>query len=86
MTAKLDEPAKRVYVIAATPFAEDGARDLASTDRMVDFYLSCGVEGITILGMMGESTKPSEEEGQAVTRRILARVAGRVPVVVGVSQ
>ncbi len=85
MTAKLDESAKGIYVIAATPFAENGALDLTSTDRMVDFYLSCGVEGMTILGMMGEATKLSEEESQIVTRRILGRVAGRVPVVVGVS-
>lgn len=85
MTAKLTESAKGVYVIAATPFADDGSIDLVSTDRMVDFYLSCGVEGMTILGMMGEATKLSEEESRTVTRRILSRVAGRVPVVVGVS-
>ena len=85
MTAKLNKSAKGLYVIAATPFAENGALDLASTDRMVDFYLSCGVEGMTILGMMGEATKLSEEESQTVTRRILGRVAGRIPVVVGVS-
>ena len=30
---------KGVFVIAATPFADDGALDLNSTDRLVDFYL-----------------------------------------------
>jgi 4-hydroxy-tetrahydrodipicolinate synthase len=85
MTSKLDESAKGVYVIAATPFADDGALDLTSTERMIDFYLSCGVHGMTILGMMGESTKLSEAESQTVTRCILKRVAGRIPVVVGVS-
>jgi hypothetical protein len=85
MTAKLDESAKGVYVIAATPFADDGALDLTSTERMIDFYLSCGVQGMTILGMMGESTKLSEAESQTVIRCILKRVAGRIPVVVGVS-
>lgn len=85
MTTKLNESANGVYVIAATPFADDGSLDFASTDRMVDFYLSCGVQGMTILGMMGESTKLTEAESQSVTRRILKRVAGRIPVVVGVS-
>jgi 4-hydroxy-tetrahydrodipicolinate synthase len=85
MTAQLNESAKGVYVIAATPFADDGSLDLSSTQRMVDFYLSCGVQGMTILGMMGEATKLTETEGQAVTRCILKRVAGRIPVVVGVS-
>ena len=39
---RLDESAAGVYVIAATPFLPDGALDLDSTDRMVDFYLEKG--------------------------------------------
>ena len=35
---KLEATAKGVYLIAVTPFTENGALDLASTDRMVDFY------------------------------------------------
>lgn len=74
-----------VFVIAATPFAEDGSLDLDSTDRMVDFYLGCGVAGMTILGIMGEAPKLSGEEAAAFARRVLDRTSGRVPVVVGVS-
>jgi 4-hydroxy-tetrahydrodipicolinate synthase len=85
MSTLLNSDAHGVYVIAATPFSEDGAVDLGSIDRMIDFYLSCGVQGMTILGMMGEATKLSEEESQSVTRRILKRIGGRIPVVVGVS-
>jgi 4-hydroxy-tetrahydrodipicolinate synthase len=72
-------------VIAVTPFAETGALDLDSTDRMVDFYLDKGATGLTVLGMMGEAPKLTAEESATVVRRVLARVAGRVPVVVGVS-
>jgi 4-hydroxy-tetrahydrodipicolinate synthase len=82
---RLDETAQGVYVIAVTPFHADGALDLDSTDRMVDFYLSAGATGLTVLGMMGESQKLTIEESQLIVRRILQRVAGRVPVVVGVS-
>jgi 4-hydroxy-tetrahydrodipicolinate synthase len=39
---------------------------------------------MTILGMMGEATKLSEEESRLVVKRMLAR-AGKLPVVVGVS-
>ncbi|MBD3624529.1 MAG: dihydrodipicolinate synthase family protein [Rhodobacteraceae bacterium] len=74
-----------VFVIAATPFAENGALDLESTDRMVDFYLETGVTGMTILGIMGEAPKLAGDESQAFARRVLDRVAGRVPVIVGVS-
>lgn len=82
---KLDANAKGVYLIAVTPFADDGALDLASTDRMVDFYLEQGANGLTILGIMGEATKLTAEESRIFTKQVLKRVNGRVPVVVGAS-
>ncbi len=85
MPAHLSADAKGVYVIAATPFTESGAIDHASIDRLVEFYLGCGVDGMTILGVMGEFQKLSESETDAVARRFLAATAGRIPVVVGVS-
>lgn len=84
-TATLDETAKGVFAITATPFAENGALDLDSTDRMVDFYLECGVSGLTILGIMGEAPKLSGDESAAFAQRILIRLNGKIPVVVGVS-
>lgn len=85
MSHRLDATAAGVYVIAVTPFTEEGRVDEASIDSVVEFYLDKGVTGITILGMMGESHKLSMEESRAVMTRYLARVDGRVPVVVGVS-
>ena len=82
---RLTEDAKGVYVIALTPFTENGALDLESTDRMVDFYLERGATGLTVLGMMGEAQKLTIEESQTYVRRILKRVNDRVPVVAGVS-
>jgi 4-hydroxy-tetrahydrodipicolinate synthase len=83
--AILDESVKGVYIIAVTPFAEDGSLDLASTDSMVDAYLETGATGITILGIMGEATKLTAEESRAFAKRVINRVDGRVPVVVGAS-
>lgn len=81
----LDETAAGVFVIAVTPFADDGALDLESTDRLVEFYLDRGATGLTVLGMMGEAPKLTAAESATFVRRVLARVDGRVPVVVGVS-
>ncbi len=81
----LTEAASGVYVIAVTPFLDDGALDLESTDRMVDFYLDAGATGLTVLGIMGEAPKLTATESALLVKRILDRVAGRVPVVVGVS-
>jgi 4-hydroxy-tetrahydrodipicolinate synthase len=80
-----NEFAKGVYLITVTPFKDNGGLDLDSTDRMVDFYLEHGVTGLTILGIMGEAPKLTAEESRIFVRRVLDRVAGRVPVVVGAS-
>lgn len=83
--AKLDETAKGVYIIAVTPFTDNGTLDLESTDRMVDFYLEKGVTGFTLLGMMGEAPKLTLAESRSFVQRVLRRLNGRVPVVVGAS-
>ena len=82
---QLDESAKGVYVITVTPFSDSGALDLASTDRVVDFYLDKGAHGLTVLGVMGEAPKLTTEEARSYVKRVLARVRDRVPVIVGVS-
>ena len=82
---QLDATARGVFLITVTPFTDDGALDLESTDRMVDFALDCGVTGLTVLGIMGEATKLTADESRVFVKRVLARVAGRVPVVVGAS-
>lgn len=82
---RISEATRGAFVIAPTPFTDDGAVDLASVDRLVDGYLAAGVAGITILGIMGEATKLLPDESQAITERFLARVQGRVPIIVGVS-
>lgn len=82
---KLDESAAGVFIISATPFDDSGALDLDSADRMVEFYIEKGVSGITILGVMGEAPKLAPDESEAFLTRVLQRTAGRVPVIVGVS-
>jgi 4-hydroxy-tetrahydrodipicolinate synthase len=81
----LDESASGVFIISATPFTESGALDLESAERLVDFYIDKGVTGITVLGMMGEAQKLAADESEAFLTRVLRRVNGRVPVIVGVS-
>ncbi len=81
---RISAESKGVYIIAVTPFHDDGAIDTASVDRMVDFYMDKGADGLTILGMMGEAPKLTQQESIDVTRQVIARAAGK-PVVVGVS-
>ncbi|MEJ8847733.1 dihydrodipicolinate synthase family protein [Variovorax rhizosphaerae] len=78
------EHAKGLYVVAQTPFAADGAIDLASVDTLCDFYLQHGASGLTVLGVAGEAGKLSQEESIAVAGRYIQRAQGK-PVIVGVS-
>jgi 4-hydroxy-tetrahydrodipicolinate synthase len=80
----LDSSASGVYVIAPTPFHDDGQIDERSTDRMTDFFLESGVTGITVLGQMGEAPKLDHQESVAIVSRVIKR-GKNVPVVVGVS-
>src|SRR5258705_8497927 len=83
-TGKLSEAAKGVYIIAATPFTDDGALDLQSVDTLTDFDLRGGVHGFTLLGMMGEAHKLTADESIDVVKRVIRR-AGHRQVIVGVS-
>ena len=75
--------AKGVYVIAPTPFHADGRIDESSIDRMCDFFVKAGVDGMTLLGQLGEAPKMAHDESVAIVKRVLARV--KLPIVVGVS-
>jgi 4-hydroxy-tetrahydrodipicolinate synthase len=80
----LDETARGVYVIAPTPFHADGRIDEASTDRMTDFFLEAGCDGMTILGVMGEAPKLDQADALDLSKRIIRR-AGKANIIVGVT-
>jgi 4-hydroxy-tetrahydrodipicolinate synthase len=74
-----------VCTITLTPFTEGGDVDLESIDSLAGLYLDSGVYGLTILGIMGEAHKLSDEERSMVVGRYIEAARGRVPVVVGCS-
>ncbi len=78
------ESAKGLYVVAQTPFDDQGVVDLESVESLADFYLKHGAAGLTVLGVAGESVKLTADEALQVVQRYLKRSQGR-PVVVGVS-
>jgi 4-hydroxy-tetrahydrodipicolinate synthase len=74
-----------VWNIVPTPFTPAGDLDLASVRRLTDFAIGTGVDGLTVLGVMGEAPKLSDTERTAVIEASLAAAAGRRPVCVGIS-
>jgi 4-hydroxy-tetrahydrodipicolinate synthase len=74
-----------VWNIVPTPFTDDGSLDVPSLATLTDFVVDRGVDGMTILGVLGEAAKLSDAERLAVIDGVIDRAAGRVPVCVGVS-
>jgi 4-hydroxy-tetrahydrodipicolinate synthase len=75
-----------VYPAATTQFKEDLAIDLAQTQRVVDNLVKDGVHGIIAMGTVGENNSLDAAEKQTVLRAVTEVVAGRVPVITGVSE
>ena len=74
---------KGVYAILATPFDARCKIDFESLKSLVEFELKAQVHGITILGILGEVLRLSEDERRQVTKTVVDQVHGRVPVVSG---
>ncbi|MFQ5855430.1 MAG: dihydrodipicolinate synthase family protein [Anaerolineae bacterium] len=74
-----------VYNITPTPFQPDGSLDESSLARLTDFIINTGVNGMTILGVLGESSKVSEAERERIVAVVLEAADGRVPICVGTS-
>lgn len=73
-----------VIPILATPFHDDESLDLDSLRRMIAFNKAAGVSGVTLLGLLGESNRLSDDD----RARIIAagiEAADGMPVIVGTS-
>ena len=56
---------------------------MASWDRLLDFHLAEGTDGIVIAGTTGESPSLTIEEIEELTRRAVDRCGGKFQVIVG---
>ena len=73
------------YTIAPTPFAPDGSIDRASIATMVEFLIGLGVQGITMLGVMGEVDKLGDAERDLIIDDVVTANRGRVKICIGTS-
>lgn len=79
------EALRGVWNIVPTPFLPDGGLDAASLPRLVRFVRETGVDGMTILGVLGEAGRLGDAERSLVLDTVLAASDGAIPVCVGVS-
>ena len=79
------KPFQGVIPILATPFHDDERLDMESWHRLLEFMAGLGVDGLTILGVLGESNRLNDHEREALISSAVKVVAGRVPIIVGTS-
>ena len=75
---------KGLGVALITPFMENGAVDFAAVARIVDNLVAGGADYILVLGTTGETPTLTTDERKALIRFVKERVAGRLPLMVGV--
>ncbi|SFK36287.1 4-hydroxy-tetrahydrodipicolinate synthase [Methylophaga sulfidovorans] len=70
-------------VALVTPMQADGALDVDSLRKLVEFHISQGTDAIVAVGTTGESATLSVEEHCDVIRLVVEQVNGRIPVIAG---
>ena len=78
-------PFKGIIAYPITPFTENEAVDIPLFKQLVERLVASGSHGIAPLGSTGVLPYLSDGEKEAVTEATLQQVAGRVPVLAGVS-
>lgn len=70
-------------VALVTPMDSRGNLDWQALDRLIDFHLVEGTDGIVAVGTSGESATLDMDEHKEFIRRVVEKVAGRIPVIAG---
>ncbi|HXB34550.1 MAG TPA: 4-hydroxy-tetrahydrodipicolinate synthase, partial [Puia sp.] len=71
-------------VALITPFQADTSVDYGALAKVIDHVIAGGVEYVVTLGTTGETPTLSKEEKKQIALFTYEKVAGRVPVVVGI--
>lgn len=70
-------------VALITPMDEHGKIDFDALQRLVDFHLSSGTNGIVVAGTTGEATTLSDDEFRQLLSHVVAQVDSSIPVLAG---
>jgi len=84
----MSNPAPRFHGIIpplATPLLDRDTLDVAGLERLVEHVLAGGVHGLFVLGTTGEGPALPPAVRRGIVEHTVRQVAGRVPVLVGIS-
>ena len=81
----LPKPLRGIIPPMITPLSDRDTLDHAGLEHLLEHLLAGGVEGLFILGTSGEGPSLSHRLRCELIERVCDQVAGRVPVLVGVT-
>lgn len=70
-------------VALVTPMDEHGRIDFGALQRLVDFHLSSGTNGVVVAGTTGESATLDEDEFKQLLSQVVSQVDSQIPVIAG---
>lgn len=74
---------KGSIVALITPMDALGEIDYQGLEKLIEFHLSEGTDGLLVLGTTGESSTLTPEEEEEILRFTVAKVNKRIPVIAG---
>ncbi|MGV3640286.1 MAG: dihydrodipicolinate synthase family protein [Adhaeribacter sp.] len=78
-------PLRGIIVPMVTPLLDNGTLDAVGLERLVEHILAGGVQGLFVLGTTGEGPQLPYALRQELLRQTCRLVAGRVPVLAGIT-
>jgi len=78
-------PLRGIIVPMITPLLDRDTLDVAGLERLIEHILAGGVHGLFILGTTGEAPSLSYRLRYELIERTCAQVAGRVPLLAGIT-
>jgi 4-hydroxy-tetrahydrodipicolinate synthase len=74
---------KGSLVAIVTPMLADGSVDFDALERLIEFHVESGTDGLVVAGTTGESATLDKSEHIAVIEAAIRLAAGRLPVIAG---
>jgi 4-hydroxy-tetrahydrodipicolinate synthase len=74
---------KGSLVALVTPFDAGDRVDYAALERLIEFHVNAGSDGLVVAGTTGESATLARDEHVELIARAVDIVAGRLPVIAG---
>ena len=70
-------------VAIVTPMHEDGRLDFGTFQRLIDWHVAEGTDGIVVVGTTGESPTVDFDEHKELIRLAVQHSRGRIPIIAG---